>query len=1016
MNFEKENQTKSNSFNENQTENKKVQEKVWKQYDSPIRSFTLWGWYLNQPSYLVLYGIQPIKQYQNKNSILEPNVTYTNYAIFSGQDGHLPPVTEEKVIFYSNTLRFCVHYILSSSTWQTTKSSELYTLKNSALSFPYEGETSYFDLVNTVKQYSDHFLGFQFAASPNEILQLDPEYEAYFSDICEMMCSPNRYIRKKKLNYLLSLSFPLSFYQRLLKVGSVEFISGLFLAFAKQKNPILLEDSEKLLQQKPFAQEAYFNGMKRCIRLYQVSISPEESKKRIAKLQEEVVQIDLPVIEVDGVKIPSGTQLEGSVYYSYALKGYLSKTISDYVYSEKKNRWEWVSKKVPPLYQKGIYNDGWTLNLLQLKNTIQEAEIYDLPEILGKIAYYLDAPRLYYYFTGNNLTKAKNYFTRYLRRTLDEYAKTDEEKFIRAMKVFLTSYKKQDYLSKYKGNFQENKLLKYYLYYYYKIQPPKSLNGWAMNSWKKDMKKSPIFLKAEGRFEAYPEIWNKHLKEAADIAIASEVKDIVKACYYILKDAMDKELLFSELTIQQLISMLSSCYEPLTKLAAKLLQRHFTTIEYLEPDLLFSFLQSSIAELYEIAINYLEKTTNSIPMDFYIRLFCIEQRSHFFSIWSERILAFTAEEFMEFLCLMIEKREELHSLSLTQEEDVILQEKAFCLNDLDFSKKQELFNLLFTCLFYEKNLSEFFIDFIEMILLSFSIKDLEKLYKEIEMTQENIVSITSIQNNQLFENNQQGENNQQTESNQHGKGNQQTENNLQIKRKQRILIVLQTIIKKEIPDAAQIEDMFKNGSSKLLHLFLEIVKQNKESLFKKESLLERKRIFLLFAETQITAYNIIAEEILIQTQEPEKKEFLTLLLNSPIPSAYQIGLKQLEEVHKDHIPKEWLIMLLEHPKQEVKSYLTKKIEQVLDGIAEGSIELFFYYIKTILYAPNKASKEKTKIYQILPDFILNHPEEKNRIQEILLDLGGSNCKIDAERALVALAQIKNIDSSSVVSA
>ncbi len=69
-------------------------------------------------------------------------------------------------------------------------------------------------------------------------------------------------------------------------------------------------------------------------------------------------------------------------------------------------------------------------------------------------------------------------------------------------------------------------------------------------------------------------------------------------------------------------------------------------------------------------------------------------------------------------------------------------------------------------------------------------------------------------------------------------------------------------------------------------------------------------------------------------------------------------------------------------------------------------DLYIYYAKTLLYLPNKATKSKEYIYNSMTKFLHYHPQKRKEIEEILIDIGSTNVKINAERALVAFAQIQ----------
>ena len=79
---------------------------------------------------------------------------------------------------------------------------------------------------------------------------------------------------------------------------------------------------------------------------------------------------------------------------------------------------------------------------------------------------------------------------------------------------------------------------------------------------------------------------------------------------------------------------------------------------------------------------------------------------------------------------------------------------------------------------------------------------------------------------------------------------------------------------------------------------------------------------------------------------------------------------------------------------------------IMDWSGNGDKELFMYYLKTLVYLPNKHSKSKDRMYNVIPLFALKHQDKIPDIESILLDIGGANVIIDSERALVALAKIK----------
>ena len=107
------------------------------------------------------------------------------------------------------------------------------------------------------------------------------------------------------------------------------------------------------------------------------------------------------------------------------------------------------------------------------------------------------------------------------------------------------------------------------------------------------------------------------------------------------------------------------------------------------------------------------------------------------------------------------------------------------------------------------------------------------------------------------------------------------------------------------------------------------------------------------------------------------------------------------------IPKEFIIQMLEHDRDEVKKYISDKTKEVLNSLKDSDKDLFIYYVKTLLYLPNKLSKEKDSIYDAIFNFALKYDDKIEEIENILLDIGSSNSIVDSERALVTLAKIRS---------
>ena len=138
----------------------------------------------------------------------------------------------------------------------------------------------------------------------------------------------------------------------------------------------------------------------------------------------------------------------------------------------------------------------------------------------------------------------------------------------------------------------------------------------------------------------------------------------------------------------------------------------------------------------------------------------------------------------------------------------------------------------------------------------------------------------------------------------------------------------------------------------------------------------------------------------------EREKLHLILLDSPIERTYQYGLQKLDDWYGNKIPSQFIPRMMEHPCVAVKAFLSQKMEQAFSDIKEANPDLYIYYVKTLLYLPNKVSKGKEQIYHSMPLFLKYYPEKQQEIEHILLDIGSTNSKIDSERALVAFARVQ----------
>lgn len=955
-----------------ESEANKMEQKarMWKwQYISPKCQLVLWGWdEKNNPAFCIFYGLQTLKRFEKerrrnytiyeKESLRENEVSYTVYEIYSGQKGHIPSFP--KVSIYEGTQQIRI--------WDTWEKERGVKLQN-PLIMPYYDELSYSEIVAEVKKQISEIPGFHIAESPNDILKLEDRYQAQFGKVCELFSNPNLYMRRKYLTELLKENLPKEFFVYFLTIGSTQAIAGLFLELAKQRNTMLLEETKEWKDKVDFAEKKVMEGVRRCADIY---INALDSGKR--QLREKKIRDALPEMDLHYQLSAAETEIYANMLDKekgelsaefYQKKKHLLMPHEGQWEQNKKGGWKYVEKLRPKYYKEGLYNDGRQWKVIPIKNTIQEAEAYKLPDVIGKIAYFMDAPRIVCYCTANAQSKVKFYFIRYLRRVIDSYADSDPDSYMKALSILLGSYTKGDYLSKYYGNFQKNYFIRYYLYHSLETSPP-NYEEYAGIYYKyaqdlREYEKNDQMLLHDGRFELYPEIWDQHLEETAKLAISSELEVIAKACYFILKDNMEKGRLLDALSKNIIGELTNSFYQPLKALGEELLAEALKNTEEIEEELLLALLKSTEEKIWNIAVQYIEN--HDVTPELLASMLLIENTC-WIPVWKRKFSELSGEKMLQLIENIYKQRGIFAEWNIEGVMDA-LEKKIIGVEAYSWQEKQKLFDFFVALLTSSEKLPKLLLKLIEAAILSIPREEIRKLANNLEQEKR----VLRPENARMLT----------------------------------ILTMLQT---NEIPSSAKVLDIIEKGSNQMRHLLLEVLNENKLVL------LERKEIFLMFAESPILLLNETAKQAMRGAKEEKKIEMLSVLIDSPVERAYHMGLNELEEQYQGKIPSEIIRKMIEHPSEKIKAYIAEKAEYIINELGCGDSELFLYYVRTLLYLPNKTSKSKELIYKKLSCFVRKYPVENNKVEEILYDIGGSNCKKDSEQALVALARIRNEVSQS----
>ncbi|BDR81629.1 hypothetical protein N072000002_18120 [Clostridium tetani] len=956
--------------------NFKAPSRIWKKECNPLRSVVLWGYDKNNnPSFLILYGKHEFESTQSDGesivNVLKDSVKYDSYAVFSGREGHLPSFQAVKIIeeggYHDKKEEFPKMYYKTGLKYDWYwRRDENYLVKEfkkldeeKKITLPYFKEMLYEECIEKIEAKNIDFDGFRLVKHPNDILKINEENSNYCSIICNIISNKNLYMRKKLLNELLESNPPKEIFDLILKVGSTELISGLFLEFAKKKNLLLIEEAKTIIKADiNWGSKSYTKGVKRCADIYVNALTKELRDKREVWIREHLEDMDLHLISLNGKKFPKDKIIEGAQYRKYAAQELLREYCGSY--ENKNGNWKWVTSRVKERYKISTYSDGVVLNINELKNTLEEAEAYGLADVIGKIAYYLDAPRLTYYFKGNGKGKVLKYFKRYIKRIIASYAKNDEDKFMEAMKSLLTSYTKYDYVCKFKGNFQFNDFIKYYLYYDFTEKPP---IGWENRYSRHQWMESDQLMKLEGRYEFMKEIWDNHLEDVLDIASNANIDTVFKACYYILKDSEKTNELIDKMNYKKLSKLTQVSYKPLADMFMTILKDKLDKINAFDSKLMFELINNESEKIHELALDFFEKTNGSFKAEDLVEFMLLDNLDKWTSFFEKNVLSLKKNEYLEFVKSIIDNSEKFEgdNIDLSKEIKDILSSSTSKVENLSEGEKIDLIDYVVSTIFDKAKMSNWMETYLEELIFSLSYEDLNNLIKKTNI--EFVQKAVSVKN-------------------------------------RKVICILEAIKYKKIPLDSEFISILETGTSQMIKILFEIMIENSEELKKRFSTL------LIMLESDVTMLNKNAEEIFDKMDKEDQKKLHRIIIDSPVSKVYLFGLRKLDEIYKDLIPKEFIIQMLEHTAHEVKTYISYKTQEILDNLGNGDEELFTYYVKTLLYLPNKVSKNKDKIYESIPKFVFKYRNKLEEFEDMLLDIGGSNIIIDSERALITLAKIR----------
>ncbi len=906
-------------------------QRLYKPCTEPIRKIMLWGKDKEENHcLLVLYGKhefdKPVKcserSYYEEGHLLKSDITYTHYAVFHGNNKHLPSIPntyykkEQELLCYKKGYRTAKRrWDYDRETrryWETLIVDDRYIVKEfyqmeKDISLNYYQNLKYEDYVNVIQSNGVTFEDFEIIEDPSTLFGVEKD-SIYYDMVYNMFSKQKLYTRIKKMNELIKSNPPEEVYESILNVASVEIACGIFQQLTIDKNPILLKKAKEIKNSKElWAKKEYHNGLIRFVKNY-INVFDE----KLIQKQKEWIYQTLPEMDFHITRLK---------VYGEAMTGKeLQEYMENYGSSIYNNYWL-INYGKEKLYDTNTYTNGTNIKNIAFKNTLQMVKAYDIADALGKIAYYIDAPRTKNYFKGSGKTGAYNYYQRYIRRIFDNYKANDEIKFIETAKTYLSSWQKEEIRNS----------SPYFFYHFFEG---------AENS----------------------QIWNTHIDDVMYIVKNTTDYEIFEFCYGILKKPENQNR-FEHYDIKELIMLSQVPHDKMARMFEKLLNPKLKALTTFDAEIMLTLMNMESEVLQKTAKEYFIKTNGKFSPENIVDILCLDTIEKWYEVVKTNIDVFRAEEYIAFTKALIAKSEYFIAMQEQQKlpENIVelIQNSVEKLQYATMAQKQKLIENFADLILSDAKIPDFIYDMAEGILFCMPYEQLKDIFQSISF-----------------------------------------EHGVLTEKKRNTIAVAQSIQQHSMIKDSVILSILDIGSARLVKMLTEVIQKQQQELIEKPNTL------LLLFECNVYALNQTAQTVFENMEQQKREKMHMILLDSPVESAYQYGLKKLEEWYGDKIPQQFISRMLEHTCITVKQFLSEKMEKAFYNLEYIQPDLYIYYAKTLLYLPNKATKSKEYIYNSMTEFLQYHPQKRKEIEEMLLDIGSTNVKINAERALVAFAQIQ----------
>ena len=453
--------------------------------------------------------------------------------------------------------------------------------------------------------------------------------------------------------------------------------------------------------------------------------------------------------------------------------------------------------------------------------------------------------------------------------------------------------------------------------------------------------------------------WHRHLDDLIFVARNAKASRVHEFCYAILKKA-EAQHKFDSYEVKELIALSNIPYDKTSELFKKILLPKLEAMQEFDADIMIALMNASSEDLWEAAKKYFKQTNGKFQPEHIAEFLFLDTIETWYSILEDNINHFTIAEYTVFLKSIAEEKDKFleQQIELSAQITDLLVKSVDKLENAAREEQQELLRYFTALLLSFTKMPDFLFDITENIIFSMPY----------DVLKDTLIVISH-----------------------HSRMTEREYNTVSL---------LKSCKEESLPKDSLILSILETGSKRLVKTLTEVVERQQAKLS------ERTTTLLLLFECNVYHLNKIAQSV-FESMEIDKREKVHLiLLDSPMERAYQYGLQKLDDWYGNKVPTQFIPRMMEHPCVEVKAFLSHKMKQAFSDLKEANPDLYIYYVKTLLYLPNKVSKSKEQIYHSIPLFLKYYPEKQQEIEHILLDIGSTNSRIDSERALVTFARVQ----------